>query len=406
MDENRLRFGVGVLVISAIGVGVILTFLFGAFPSALRQDYTLSVDFPSAKGVGVNTKVVRDGVQIGRVSKIDLLKEGGVRVTLAMQQQYRDKLTHSFLPTVGGGNLISGDAQIEFVKATDLELQDLFRDNMELIDQPYGELDEYINYGRVTPNLLDMQDNVVRTLSSIQQAGDAIRAAGTSVNNLALQIDDRVGDADGDLKRLSDEAVEALEEFQGVMRDVRVIIGDEQLKQNLNLTLERLPELLAKAEDTFGTAQEALDAAQETFETFDDVGVQFEKVGVAAEQTVSGFQGTVDNLEEITEPLAENSDKIVAQVLTSLDRLDRTLVQVEAFGKMLNESDGSLRRFLEDDEIYWEIRRTVQNIEQATARVRPILDDVRIFTDKAARDPRQFGVRGALSRRPSGAGIK
>ena len=31
MDENRLRFGVGVLVISAIGIGIILTFLFGAF---------------------------------------------------------------------------------------------------------------------------------------------------------------------------------------------------------------------------------------------------------------------------------------------------------------------------------------------------------------------------------------
>ena len=35
MDENRLRFGVGVLVISAIGIGIILTFLFGAFPSVL-----------------------------------------------------------------------------------------------------------------------------------------------------------------------------------------------------------------------------------------------------------------------------------------------------------------------------------------------------------------------------------
>ena len=36
MDENRLRFGVGVLVISAIGIGIILTFLFGAFPSVSR----------------------------------------------------------------------------------------------------------------------------------------------------------------------------------------------------------------------------------------------------------------------------------------------------------------------------------------------------------------------------------
>ena len=55
MDENRLRFGVGVLVISAIGIGIILTFLFGAFPSVLQREYTLSVVFPSAEGIGANT---------------------------------------------------------------------------------------------------------------------------------------------------------------------------------------------------------------------------------------------------------------------------------------------------------------------------------------------------------------
>ena len=55
MDENRLRFGVGVLVISAIGIGIILTFLFGAFPSVLQRDYSLSVVFDSAEGIGANT---------------------------------------------------------------------------------------------------------------------------------------------------------------------------------------------------------------------------------------------------------------------------------------------------------------------------------------------------------------
>ena len=59
-----------------------------------------------------------------------------------------------------------------------------------------------------------------------------------------------------------------------------------------------------------------------------------------------------------------------------------------------------------NDEVYYEFRRTLQNIEAATARVRPILDDVRVFTDKIARDPRQLGVRGALGKRPTGSGLK
>ena len=82
------------------------------------------------------------------------------------------------------------------------------------------------------------------------------------------------------------------------------------------------------------------------------------------------------------------------------------MVQVESFGETLNNSDGTLKQLLNDDELYWRIRRTVENIEEASARVRPILDDVRIFSDKIARDPRQLGVRGAISQRPSGAGVK
>ena len=33
--------------------------------------------------------------------------------------------------------------------------------------------------------------------------------------------------------------------------------------------------------------------------------------------------------------------------------------------------------------------------------MKPILDDVRVFSDKIARDPRQLGLKGALDRRPS-----
>ena len=37
MDENKLRFGVGVLVLSAIGIGVVLTFLFGGFSECFAE---------------------------------------------------------------------------------------------------------------------------------------------------------------------------------------------------------------------------------------------------------------------------------------------------------------------------------------------------------------------------------
>jgi phospholipid/cholesterol/gamma-HCH transport system substrate-binding protein len=44
----------------------------------------------------------------------------------------------------------------------------------------------------------------------------------------------------------------------------------------------------------------------------------------------------------------------------------------------------------------------VSNVNHLTLELRPIVDDVRVFTDKIARHPEQLGVRGALDRRPAG----
>ena len=244
----------------------------------------------------------------------------------------------------------------------------------------------------VTPSLLQMQDDMARTFDTIREAGESIATAGGSVNELALEIQQRVSGTDDRMDRVTDEAVAALEEFQAAMRDIRDIVGDPQIKQNLESALQELPQVLQDARTT-------LDTAQETFESF-------KRVGNAAERTVDSFSRSANNIEQFTEPLGRRGEELVSQASQTLTRLDAALRQAESFGSSLNNNDGTLKRLLEDDEIYWQIRRTIENIEQASARVRPIMDDVRIFSDKIARDPRQLGIKGALDKRPSGAGLK
>ena len=209
---------------------------------------------------------------------------------------------------------------------------------------------------------------------------------------------------------LQNEAIETLEELQGAIRDARAILGNEQIRRGLEDSVSRFPSVLDQAKETFKTADDVIG-------DFAGVGKQFEQVGKAAEdavvelkttagKTLDSFQATAKNVEAITEPIGQRSEELVEQVLRSLANVDNALIQIDTFGKTLNQSDGTIKRLLEDDELYYQIRRTVENIEAATARVRPILDDVRVFTDKISRDPRQLGVRGALDKRPSGAGLK
>ena len=68
--------------------------------------------------------------------------------------------------------------------------------------------------------------------------------------------------------------------------------------------------------------------------------------------------------------------------------------------------DGTLGRIIHDDELYTDIRETVRNVNAASQRIRPILDNVRILTDKLAVDPGGELIKRGLDRRPVGTGRK
>lgn len=425
MDDNRLRFGVGVLVIAAIGVGIILTFLFGAVPQVLTGEFKVLFAFPAADGISSNTRVVLRGVEIGRV--IDKqLRDDDVLVTVGIESQYQDLLTLEYLPEIKLDKLITNESKLEFIKADEAELVKLYKERLPDIRNQSYSVNDYLNLTDVAKQtdpfslIVNLEDELRQTLESVRSASSSLQSVGDNVNSLVGDARGVVQQADSQVGDVAQEARNALIEFQGAMRDVRNVVGDPELKNSLGDALAELPKVLAEARTT-------LQSTQKTFESFERVGSRFEDVGTAAVKTVKNVDQTIDtvretvqsaqrsfgsaeraigNIETITTPIAENSDELVAQVMSNLRNLDKTLRQVETFGASLNNSNGTVRRLLEDDDIYWQVRRTIENVELATAKLRPILDDVRIFSDKIARDPRQLGVKGALDKRSTGLGLK
>lgn len=417
MDETKLRFGVGVLVLSAIGVGVILTFLFGAFPAVLARTYTLTVDIDSAAGISTNTPVLRDGVRIGRVTAIELRPEGGVRLTLAIDADRR--LTRAYVPKIGTGSLVTGDAKLEFQRDLDAALENLdgqappgqspVPPNLRW-DPPEEELlmsfytdGEYIRaaYQAEDPlaAIANLEEDVRRTLQAVQRAGAAMENAGSSVNELAESVRGIVSENEDNLRGMVGKANQALDQFQSAMVDIRTLVGDPELRARLTESLESLPRVLDEAE-------QALANTKLTMQQFERVGVAAEEAVGNAGETFRSLDRTIVNIERFTEPLGARGEELIDQVLLSFANLDRSLAQLDQFGALVNAGDGTLRRLIEDDELYFQVKRTIGNLEHATMRIRPILDDVRVFTDKLARDPSQLGVRGALTTRPAGLGIK
>ena len=417
MDENRLRFGVGVLVVASLGIAVILTFFFGAYPNLFAGRYMVRARFPAAPGVSNETPVLKNGVQIGRVTHIELLNPlredgaSGVEIEMEINDEY--PLFGSEIPRITSGSLITGAAQIEFVSATESKLLELYdgqaglppngrfdEEERELALRPLEQQDVLISYGEVARdpyeilNMIGNLENDVRqTLVTIQQAGASVQSAGQSVDRLATQVEGFVGAPDGNgLQRLTTRADQVLAEFDLAIKDIRGVFGDEELQADLRRTIQTLPRVLENAEDTFATAERTL--------------AEFEGIGVSAKNTVRAAEETARNVAAFTEPLGENGQQLVASLQRTLDDLDGAIVSLQQFGDRVNQGEGTLARLLEDDDLYWQVKRIADNIELATVNVQPIIKDIRVFSDKVARDPRQLGIKGALDRRPTGIGLK
>jgi hypothetical protein len=119
MDERVLRFRVGVVVVASAIVTVVLVMLFGAWPTMLQPQYTLHIRFPEAPGDHRGHPRAEERRADRRVSRVELLDEGGVLVSTNINQNFT--LRRNETCRIGTGSLL-GDAVLEFVPAGHDEL--------------------------------------------------------------------------------------------------------------------------------------------------------------------------------------------------------------------------------------------------------------------------------------------
>lgn len=383
MDERVLQFRVGVVVVASAIITVILVMLFGAWPSVWEGRYEIHVTFPEAPGITVDAPVRKSGVLIGRVSNVKLQEEGGVLVSMRIFDQF--KLRRHETCRIGTGSLL-GDAVVEFVPSSKDERLARFDANHD------GKLDEdeertanelladteYMSDGVVVSNPLRALVNLEGSVSS---AFRSLEGAGKEVSQLARSVNQAVGGSDDQIRRIMQKTEVALDHFDQTMQAVEKILGDEQLAGQLRQTIQEIPAFVDETRQTMAAARTTMDHVREMSDK---------------------AKTNLDHLEKFTKPLGESGPQLVANVEESTRNLNDLLEQFVAFSEALNSGQGTLGRLVHDDEVYQQIQRVVGNAEEITRRARPIVEDVRIFTDKIARDPRQLGVKGALDQRPSG----
>jgi phospholipid/cholesterol/gamma-HCH transport system substrate-binding protein len=369
MDERILKFRLGIVVLAAAILCGTLIYIFGDVQLPGTRKYTIFINFSRAPGVTVGTPVRKSGISIGRVSNVELLDNGGVQITADIEANRR--ILDVEVCRIGSASVL-GDPVLEFF------LGEKPVANVKPVPLENGSEIE----GEVSGNPLE----VIQSLQvDLGEAARALRDAGNEMKMAARNVNAALAGGETDLPRVMQKMERALDQSYKTLNTIDTLFGDEELKDGLKKSLRDLPEM-------FDKTRTVLDKANTTFEGLG-------KVTERADRNLA-------NLEKLTGPLAERGESMVTEIADSISRIKSLSTSLDEMAGSFNNQEGTIGRLLNDEGLYERLERTLANVEDITWKLRPIVDDARVISDKVARDPSILGVRGILDRRPIGSGSK
>ncbi|MDY0166563.1 MAG: hypothetical protein RBS80_08460 [Thermoguttaceae bacterium] len=390
MDERIIQFRVGVMVFATILITLILVFMFGDFNQIFHGTNEVRVWLREAPGVSVDTPVRKSGILVGRVTRVEFVDEDfgqeevrrdlgigeeefqrGVVITMAIQKNkpiYRDEACRV-------GTSLLGDATIHIVRTN------------ESIPGPYGYAGPT---GPVGPDgdrsrigggewmhgeiAVDPIQSVRDLAPKLEEVMDSIHGTSQTVGELANSFNRLLRNNEENLDRAFGRAGDALDAVEQLASNANRILGDEQTQLDIRRAIERLPVIL---DDTH-------------------------KAVVQIQHSMGTFNRSLKNIEDFTEPLGRDAEKMIGRVESSLTKLDQLAGELVQFSQAMNNSEGTLGQLIHNPELYQNLNRTIRNVEYLTRKLEPIIDDARVFSDKVSRNPGII-VRDAV--RP-GPGLK
>lgn len=358
MDDHAIHFRVGLFVViaSTALTCLLMVYLFGEMPNGRHK--TIYVRFDNVTGVAEESPVRKNGILVGRVRRMQPV-DNGVVLTLAIDKRW--KLLESEVCRIGSDSLF-GDSVIEFISSGEPGAS-----SREVNDG------EFMNGIRAS-NPLDAMGVVVEMKEEFHNALLSIRAAGEEVGAAAESMNQIVAGNQMQFSRILTKTERAMGRFDTAMVAINQVVGDEDLQFALEDALTGVPQLVTNAGNILKSVQSVLDEAE----------------------------ANLVNIRGITEPLGEQGGQIVNKLNSSAGRLDELLVEFKTFGEALNNGQGTIGQLVHNPELYNNLNRAAQNVEELSRRLEPILNDARVAIDKVARNPGIIGVQGALQKRTSG----
>lgn len=367
MTERQLQFRVGLFVVFSLTIGAVLILQFGELRTMWQKTYPLAIHFDETPGLHVGSPVKQNGISIGQVKEVVLDEiNGGVLVVVAIREEFQLRVDAEPVLTQS----LLGDAKIQFTAGQESQ-----------IIPPNSRLE-----GVAPTNPLEivqrLEQSVNTSLTSFTETSREWQQVAHNMNSL---METNRGSLDEVIERTAlaldaftktmttatvtfDKAGSTLESATLTLGNANKFLADPQLQADLKKTAASLPVIAEEARLTITTAKD----------------------------TIVKLSQNMEDIHQATAPLAGQSDLIVRKLAGSLIQLESLLSELNQFSQVLNEKDGTIRQLAADPELYQNLNHSAASLSVLLQNLNPILNDIRIFSDKIARHPEVLGVRGAV----------
>ncbi len=314
MKRYSLELWVGLFTILGIATALYMVYRKGGFQWSKGMTYTVYVTFPDVAGVTVNDLVRVAGVDVGRVTGIELRHNMG-RLALSINKDvplYRDATAKVKTYGLIGDRYISVDPGHE-------ERAPIPPGGEIRASEPTEDLDALVHKLNGIAGDLKQVTDTIKTVFGGEQGEIALRTVLDNTRELSDQL-------------------------------VRTVKDNQEHFQTLTHHLSTLTGELS------GMVAENREAIRRTI--------------TALPATAEQLQGITRDTNDLLRTHKEDLSHMLSQLKVASERLDAALKNVEEVTRKINEGEGSLGRLLNDEELYTEAKNTIKE-------ARHLIEDMR-----------------------------
>ena len=393
MDTQRQEFRIGIMVFTCLACLVLMTVLFGKKPMSGfgSEQNALLVRFQRSPGINRGTPVFKNGVQIGRVSRVELVEEDKqVQVTLVLDKNrkiYTDEECRI------RQNVVMGDASLEFVKKTN------FTGRIEEIDLKPPLYQVGVDSSDLISGLGNIEGDLTRAIQNVAEAADHLGRFIERLNS-AVGTPEEFQVKQQNLEAIINETRQTMFSMRQTTDGINRIVNDPEIQNNFRKVFSELPDVIEYSRVLVSEStlfvKDARSLVEKGSTSLDNLSASLENI-----------TRTLNVITKIADQVEGDVPEIVAAVKRSALRLESLFSELTMIVENFRNADGTVKRLMRDPEAYEKLLATLDNVEKITGEVdmmlrvdvKPIAHNVKILTDKAARDPAVF-IRNLLRKEP------